>query len=570
MGGFRLPLSLGLAALATAMALPAPARSDTSTPAPGTGFEICTVAASCQSGWGFGELGGDLSNPVGVATDGAGNVYVADDWNRIQKYDSAGNWERAWGRDVVAGGGTGFEVCTVAASCKRGEFGQLGGDLTYPDGVAVDGAGNVYVVDIIGNRVQEFDSSGNWERAWGRDVVTGGGTGFEICTVAADCKWGSSGQLGGEFNFTDPFEIHDIGIAADSAGNVYVADPQNNRIQKFDSSGNFLGAWGRDVVAGGGTEFEVCTVAANCKAGATGQLGGELSWPRGVATDSAGNVYVLDSRNYRVQKYDSSGNWERTWGKDVVPNANTGFEICTVAANCQGGFSGIEGGEFDAPTGIGADPSGNVYVSEGYGANRIQKFDSSGNWERAWGKDVIPHELGPSPDYTGFEICTTFFCQTGLFGSLGGELGDPTGVAADAAGKVYVADQYNNRIQKYDSAGNWERAWGRDVIVNPPSPPAPPPDKVQCHGEQATIVGTNGPDRRTGTPGKDVIAGLGGNDIVIGLGGNDVICGGAGKDIVKGGPGDDTLYGEAGNDTLKGGPGTDTLKGGAGRDKQVQ
>src|SRR5262245_45584559 len=112
MGVRRLLPVLVLAVLATGVVLPATARSDTSPPAPGTGFEICTVAASCQSGWGYGELGGDLGEPAGVASDGAGNVYVADGWNRVQKYDSSGNWDRAWGKDVVAGGGTGFEVCT--------------------------------------------------------------------------------------------------------------------------------------------------------------------------------------------------------------------------------------------------------------------------------------------------------------------------------------------------------------------------------------------------------------------------------------------------------------------------
>jgi uncharacterized protein (DUF2147 family) len=519
------------------------------------------VAASCQSGWGFGELGGDLSTPPAVATDGAGNVYVVDGWNRVQKYDSSGNWERAWGKDVVAGGGTGFEVCTVALSCKRGEFGQLGGEFIDPFGIAADGAGNVYVVDGL-DRVQKFDSSGNWERAWGKDVVTGGSTGFEVCTVAASCKRGESGQLGGELAYP-------ADVATDGAGNVYVDDEPNNRIQKYDTSGNWERAWGRNVDTGGGTGFEVCTAAPSCQAGATGQLGGELYDPSGVAADGAGNVYVADERNNRIQKYDSAGTWERAWGGNVVAGGTTGFEVCTVALSCQGGFPGSGGGELDLITGIGADPSGSVYVTEGFNRNRVQKFDSSGNFERAWGKDVIPHELGPSPDYTGFEICTTFYCQGGQFGSLGGELGDPTGVASDSAGKVYVADYYNSRIQRYDSAGNWERAWGRDVIANP-STPVPTPDSVRCNGELATIVGTGGPDRRSGTPGKDVIAGLGGKDQLVGLGGNDVICGGPGSDIVKGGPGNDKLYGEAGQDTLRGGSGKDVLKGGAGKDQQIQ
>jgi hypothetical protein len=105
-------------------------------------------------------------------------------------------------------------------------------------------------------------------------------------------------------------------------------------------------------------------------------------------------------------------------------------------------------------------------------------------------------------------------------------------------------------------------------IPPPGSPPGTPP--VTCKGLNATIVGTNGSDARTGSPGRDVIAGLGGSDRLSGLAGNDVICGGAGKDTLLGGKGKDKLYGQKGKDTLKGGPGADTLKGGAGKDKQVQ
>ena len=408
---------------------------------------------------------------------------------------------------------------------------------------------------------------------------TGGDTGFEVCTVAASCQAGAFGELGGELAFPS-------GVAADPAGNVYVAEV--DRIQKFDSSGNWERAWGRDVVAGGGTGFEVCTVAPSCKGGATGQLGGELFFPVRVAADAAGKVYVADGFNNRIQKYDSAGNWERAWGGDVVHNGDTGFEVCTMAISCQGGISVLTmGGFLSYPAWVGADPAGKVYVVD---HNRIQKFDASGNWERAWGKDVVPRLIGPPDTSTGFEICTVaVICGPGAFGDLGGEFSGAAGVAAGAAGKVYVADQGNLRIQKFDSSGNWERAWGKDVVATPPAPPPPPPaPSATCRGKQATIVGTGGADQITGTPAADVIVGLGGKDKLSGLAGKDVICGGKGNDTLKGGAGndqlsgqkgDDKLYGQKGNDKLsgkggkdilKGGPGKDTLKGGAGKDKQVQ
>jgi uncharacterized protein (DUF2147 family) len=524
---------------------------------------------------------------------------------------ASGTWQRAWGKDVVAGGGTGFEVCTVAASCQQARAGNRGGELSgFVLGVATDTTGNVFVVDTSNERIQEYDSSGNWQRAWGKDVVAGGGTGFEVCTVAADCKQGEVGELGGELN-------NPSGVATDAAGNVYVIDVQNDRIQKFDSSGSFERAWGKDVDSGGGTGFEVCTVAASCKQGAPGGLGGELGFNAldgGLTVDPAGNVYV--AQDQRIQKFDSSGNWERAWGRDVVAGGGTGFEVCTVAASCKMGAIGGLGGELDFPSGAATDAAGNIYVAD-EGNARIQKFDSSGNWERAWGKDV------DSGGGTGFEVCTVAAsCEQGTGGGLGGEFRGAYSVAADAAGDIYVADMNNQRIQKFDSSGNWERAWGMDVdsgggagfeictaaascksgatgelggefsrnpfgVAADPAgnvyvsdsgyqriqkfgEPVPAPPARACKGHRATIVGTNGPDMLRGTRGKDVIVGLGGNDKLSGLAGNDVICGGSGKDILKGGKGNDKLYGEAGKDTLKGGPGKDKLKGGRGKDKQVQ
>jgi len=365
---------------------------------------------------------------------------------------SSGAFERTWGMDVVAGGGTGFEICTAAASCKTGTVGGLGGEFN-PNGVATDGAGNVYVADFSNNRIQEFDCSGNFLRAWGKDVVAGGGTGFEICTAAGSCKAGASGGLGGEFNGPGA-----DGVAADAAGNVYVADFFNRRIQKFDSSGSFLRAWGKDVVAGGGTGFEICTVAASCKAGLlSGGLGGELEPPGGVAADAAGSVYVADRFNHRIQKFDSSGSFQRAWGKDVVAGGGTGFEICTAAQSCKAGAIGGLGGEFNLP--VVSDAAGSVYVTE-QGNNRIQKFDSSGSFLRAWGKDVV------AGGGTGFEICTVAAsCKAGAYGGLAGEFIDPAGVATDAAGSVYVAELSNNRIQKFDSSGSFQRAWGKAVVA---------------------------------------------------------------------------------------------------------
>ena len=289
-----------------------------------TGFEVCTAAASCQLG-AQGSLGGEFALPEGIAADAAGNVYVADsNGSRVQKFDASGGFLRAWGKDVVSGNAeTGFEVCTAAASCKEGATGGLGGELDFPDGIAADAAGNVYVADSLSNRVQSFDASGGFLRAWGKDVVSGNAeTGFEVCTAAASCQLGAQGSLGGEFAFRE-------GIVADAAGNVYVADSLSNRVQKFDASGGFLRAWGKDVVSGNAeTGFEVCTAAASCKEGATGGLGGELDFPDGIAADAAGNVYVADSTNRRVQSFGAHAPSPSPHG--ATPRPSNEFEIAGV------------------------------------------------------------------------------------------------------------------------------------------------------------------------------------------------------------------------------------------------
>ena len=372
---------------------------------------------------------------------------------------SDGTWNLAWGKDVDSSlAGTGFEICAVAANCQQGSnTTALGGEVNGPFGVATDATGNVYVADTNNNRVQKFDALGNFVSAWGKDVDSSlAGTGFEICTVAANCQIGSIATAqGGELNFPE-------GVATDAAGDVYVSDSSNHRIQKFDSDGNFLRAWGKGV--NGGAGFQVCTVASSCQAGSnTTALGGELNLPHGIATDGGGNVYVADKDNERVQKFDSAGAFEAAWGADVDSAlVGTGFEICTVAANCKAGTVNHAGGEFQDPRGVATDPNdSSVYVADS-GNHRMQKFAAAGTFDRTWGTDVDSTQPG-----VGFEICTATSgdtCKEGsLFGSLGGEVASPTGVATDAAGNVYVADSGNYRIQRFDATGSFGRAWGKDV-----------------------------------------------------------------------------------------------------------
>jgi tripartite motif-containing protein 71 len=302
-------------------------------------------------------------------------------------------------------------------------------------------------------------TTGAFERAWGKDVVSGGGTGFEVCTTASSCKAGVNGTLGGEFGQSTPTN-GPFGVATDSAGNVYVTDGINRRVEKFDSNGNFLRAWGKDVIKTGGTGdtgtgFEICTVAADCQAGTSGTLGGELSGASGIAVDASGHVYVSDQPSNRIQEYDSNGNWIKAFGLNV--NGGGVYGICTSAPSCQAGTAGGGKGAVFNPTGLATDSAGDLFVAD-FSNSRIEEFDPSANFLRAWGKDVI---VGGS---SGFEVCTaTDTCQQGTSGGEAGALNSATGVATDATGNVYVADQINHRVQKFDSHGNFLTTWGKDV-----------------------------------------------------------------------------------------------------------
>jgi tripartite motif-containing protein 71 len=479
----------GMATLA--MAAPAQAASGTwerawgqnvDSVAPGTGFEICTVISQCQAtNPATGDVGGDMNQPSGIAVDNAGNVYVANSaFNRIDKFDSSGNFIRAWGRDVVEGGITGFETCVAGVStCEAGTTGTGNGMMSSPEGIALGLHGEVYVADAGNSRIQEFTTEGNFIRMWGKDVVTSGGentgTGFEICQLSP-CKAGAASTgLIGELNVP-------LGLATDAAGNVYVADSSNNRIQKFDEEGVPIRTWGKDVINFGGTGFEVCRAGIDtCKAGTTGGLEGEMSLPLGVAVDGSGSVYVTDANNNRMQKFFSTGGFQLAWGKDVTVGGGTGFEICHEEIDiCKAGNgTGALGGELNLPAGVATDPSGNVYVGE-EDNSRVQKFGSDGTFQRLWGKDVDAVAAG-----TAFEICTVpANCGGGAFLApfRGGEFGVPQALATDAAGHLYVADRFNNRVEKF---GDPPPATAIPPVTPAPSRPVTPKKKCKKKHKRA-------------------------------------------------------------------------------------
>ena len=325
-------------------------------------------------------------------------------------------------KETNPAGGTDFPFVLdpddIGFLAQWGSAGSGNSEFDSPTGVAVDGNGNVYVAEYYNNRIQKFDAGGAYVGQWG-------------------------GPGSGNDQFVYPY-----GVAVDGAGNVYVADSGNDRIQKFAGDGTFLMAFGWDVVSGNvDTDFEICQSGDTCKVGSPGSGDGQFSNPRGVAVDGAGNVYVADTSNNRVQKFDAGGAYLTQWGS---------------------GGSGSS--QFNYPTGVAVDGAGNVYVADSNN-HRIQKFDGSGSYLSQWGVNgsgngqfSYPQAVAADGDgnvYVAdsdnsriqkFDAGGSYLSKWGSFGSGSGQFQYPTGVAVDGSGNVYVADFYDNRIQKFGPA----------------------------------------------------------------------------------------------------------------------
>ena len=230
-------------------------------------------------------------------------------------------------------------------------------------------------------------------------------------------------------------------VAVDTNNNMYIVDKNNFRILKYDSEGNFVTKWGSE-----------------------GTGNGEFQTPYGVATyDDFFDgiyVYVSDSFNNCIQKFDSYGNFVTKWGS-----------------------YGTEQGQFDDPKGLDVDTSGYVYVAD-YGNHRIQKFDSDGNFITQWyGPSGYGDELNQPYDVGTFENAFVVVADTGndriqCFDDKGnfiakwdgseegneGILDQPSGIAVESSGNgyVYVTDTANHRIQKFTIDGSFITRWGQE------------------------------------------------------------------------------------------------------------
>lgn len=263
------------------------------------------------------------------------------------------------------------------ASFQFGPMGEEAGQIGIfgSNGMAIDHtSGDIYVSDFYNNRVEQWDQSGNFIRAWGWGVATGANE-FQICTTT--CLRAQEGLSGaGAVAYPE-------GMAVDqSSGDVYVVEFGNHRVDKFDSSGKFILMFGGHVNKNG---TNVCTAAeaAECQAGTEGTGDGEFSevYERAyIAVGPSGRVYVGDRA--RVQVFEPSGAWAENISLSALSSEG---KVTALAVNAVGdvylkdeGVPGVR--EFEPPLylesstkldegseaveSIALDEGGDVFISE--------------------------------------------------------------------------------------------------------------------------------------------------------------------------------------------------------------
>ena len=270
----------------------------------------------------------------GYSGDGAAAVNAQLTWPDGVAVDAAGDIYIAdTYNDVVRKVDTTGVISTVAGNGTWGYSGDgqaaTNAELACPTGVAVDAAGDIYIADCYNNVIRKVDH------------ITG-----YISTVAGNGSWGYSGdgEAATSAELSDP-----AGVAVDAAGDIYIADSGNDVIRKVDTSGY------------------ISTVAGNGNYGYSGDdeaaTSAELSYPEGVAVDAAGDIYIADSGNDVVRKVDTSG------------------VISTVAGNGSWGYGGdgeaATGAELSYPTGVAVDAAGDLFIADSDN-NAVREVDTSG------------------------------------------------------------------------------------------------------------------------------------------------------------------------------------------------
>jgi hypothetical protein len=339
-------------------------------------------------------LKASMGDPIGIALDGAGNVYATDVFsNRVFKVDSTGN------------------VTVVAGDEARGGFSiddggpAISATLTYPSGVAVDSFGNIFIADRTYCRIREVSAqTGN------------------ISTVAGTGTCGYSGDGGGgpasSATLKDP-----SGVAVDRFGNIFIADTSNCVIREVSSS-----------------NVQISTVAGNYSLGCgysgdgTSATSAQINQPYSVAVDSAGNIFVADYANSVIREISASSGDISTFAGVAVPDPNRNGHLVGLPAFSGDGYLATEG-ELgflnDTPYGAGlaTDSAGNVFIAD-TANNAVRKISAAtGIMTTVAGNGLIGYSGDGGP-------------------AASAQLFYPRDVAVDGLGNIFIMDTGNCVIRK--------------------------------------------------------------------------------------------------------------------------
>ncbi len=360
-----------------------------------------------------------LNAPASVAIGSAGQLYIVDENDNTL-------------RELVAGA---VPAASAAPSLPGDIYTVAGADSAFnsPDGVAVDATGNVYVADATNNRVQEIAATTHSQ--WGMSMTAG-----DTYTIAGT---GTAGHAGDGGAATSAQLSCPSRLALDAAGDLYIADHCNNRVQEIAATTGTQ--WGQSM-----THYDIYTVAGSSSgtSGHTGDGGAAtsalLNGPYGLALDGAGDLYIADYANNRVQEVAATTGTQ--WGTSM-----TAADIYTVAGSSSGtsGHTGDGGAATSAllsdPAGVGLDSAGDLYIAD-YGNNRAQEVAASTGTQ--WGTSMTANDI--------YTIAGSSSGTSGHSGDNGAAtsalLHSPNAVTLDSSGDLYIADGANNRVQEVAAA----------------------------------------------------------------------------------------------------------------------
>ncbi len=290
----------------------------------------------------------------------------------------------------------------------------------------------------------------------------------EGLTVEYSSSFGSYGAGDGQLREAKG----DVGV--DGAGDVWVADTYDDRLEEFDAGGGFVRA-----------------------VGSAGEGAGQFEKPEGVTVDSSGHLWVSDRNNARIDEFSGEGAFIKTFGWGVS-NGENKFEVCT--SSCRAGIVGSGDGEFDVPEGMAVDSKGDIFVAD-RGNKRVQEFNSEDRWVRNFAQaEEKQGPFGVAVDASGdvwvsyawndeiaeFSSSGALLRTWGTAGSEPGQLDIPYGITIGPEGEVWLSEYGNSRVQVFTQTGEYLYGFGSEG--NGPGQLDKPDSSVAFNGANVYVL----------------------------------------------------------------------------------